>query len=109
MPNERELTKRAPILLRLEYCSGKAFDRCLKTIDLIRVIAGARFYPDGDPVALHLAGISGTPTVFRFPGYEGMRDSMPKGKDQTIGQSGDNGVSQVPAESLSQGLTRLTL
>jgi hypothetical protein len=108
-PNERERTKRALIHLRLEYGSGRAFDGSLKTIDLMRVIAGARFYPGGDSCALHLAGMAGTPTVSQVPAYDGMRDWMPKGKEQTIGQAGDNGVLQVPAESLSQGFTRLTL
>jgi ADP-heptose:LPS heptosyltransferase len=77
-PNERERSKLARVLSQLSQPPWKVFEGSLKLMDLVSVISGARAHLGGDSGALHLAVMTGIPTVSWFRQYEGMHDWMPK-------------------------------
>ena len=83
-PNQREKSKLSRILSHIPTQPWRVYDGTLNLMDLVSVIAGARVHFGGDSGALHLALMTGIPTVSWFRKYDGMTDWAPSGPQHMV-------------------------
>ena len=105
-PNARERSKLERLLARVNSPPWLVFPGTLGLLDLASVIAGAERHFGGDSGALHLALMTGVPTVSWFRRYEGMQDWLPTGKEHrtVLGEGSAEGVTDVSAVDLLAAL-----
>jgi len=76
--NERECVKLAQLLGRLDFTPYRVFAGGLGILELVAVLARSRLHLGGDSGGLHVAVMSGAPTVSWFRRYEGAVEWLPE-------------------------------
>jgi ADP-heptose:LPS heptosyltransferase len=78
-PNERERTKLAALLSRLSKQPWRVFPGDLNLVELADVIGRSRLHLGGDSGALHVALMTGVPTLSWWRDYPGRVEWQPRG------------------------------
>jgi ADP-heptose:LPS heptosyltransferase len=101
-PNERETSKLARLLGGLERPPWKVFNGTLTLLELAALIQRSALHIGGDSGALHVAWMTGVPTVSWFRRYDGMADWMPRGARHgtVIGEASAEGLQGIETNAL---------
>lgn len=104
-PNEREQQKLLDLLIQLDFRPWKTFPGTLNLIELTAFIQKAKVHLGGDSGALHLALMTGTPTLSWFQNHPSkINDWMPRGPNHraVIGETSRNGLLGIMDQDLLQ-------
>jgi ADP-heptose:LPS heptosyltransferase len=100
-PNERERSKLAALVAKLNFTPWKTFPGDLNLVELAEVMRRARLHLGGDSGALHVALMAGVPTFSWWRDYAGRVEWMPLGPQHTavVGRCGPQAIEGVDASS----------
>jgi ADP-heptose:LPS heptosyltransferase len=92
--NEREKNKMAALLASLDFQPWRAFSGDLDLLELAAIIKASRLHLGGDSGGLHVAWMTGVPTVTWFRHYDGLADWKPDGSLHCsfVGSRSDGGI-----------------
>lgn len=101
-PNQREKSKLKSLISKLAFLPENVFDGTLNLVELAGVISRARLHVGGDSGALHVALMTGVPTLSWFRKNEGMKEWIPKGHihRHVIGRESDNGLTGITLDNV---------
>lgn len=93
-PNERELNKLEALLSKVNARPWKVFDGTLSLLELAALIQRSDLHLGGDSGALHVALMTGTPTVSWWRDYKGRDEWMPVGDKHAafVGRETERGL-----------------
>jgi heptosyltransferase-3 len=101
-PNEREKSKLAALRKLLRFEPWRVFPGNLNLVELAAVIGRSRLHLGGDSGALHVALMTGTPTLSWWRNYAGRVEWMPPGPNSgaVIGEISPAGLQGVMVVAL---------
>jgi ADP-heptose:LPS heptosyltransferase len=100
--SEREKAKMAALLPRLDFTPWRVFSGDLDLLELAALIQRAAIHLGGDSGGLHVAWMTGVPTVTWFREYDGRADWQPVGEQHRslVGERQDTGIVGISTEGL---------
>jgi len=107
--NERERVKLRQLTSLLDFAPHRVFAGTLGLVELVAVLGMSRLHLGGDSGALHVAVMTGTPSVSWFRRYEGVWDWMPKGRiHRTLtGEQTEKGILGIEETPLLEAAKKL--
>jgi ADP-heptose:LPS heptosyltransferase len=95
--SEREKAKMAALLLQLNFTPWRVFSGDLDLLELAALVQRAAIHLGGDSGGLHVAWMTGVPTVTWFREYEGRPDWQPLGDQHRsfLGERQENGITGI--------------
>jgi ADP-heptose:LPS heptosyltransferase len=100
--SEREKAKMAALLLQLNFTPWRVFSGDLDLLELAALVQRAAIHLGGDSGGLHVAWMTGVPTVTWFREYEGRPDWQPLGDQHRsfLGVRQENGITGISNEEI---------
>lgn len=100
--SEREKAKMERLLPQLDFTPWRVFSGNLDLLELAALVQRAAIHLGGDSGGLHVAWMTGVPTVTWFREYEGRPDWQPTGErhHSLVGERQENGISGISTEHL---------
>jgi len=100
--SEREKAKMDALLSQLDFTPWRVFAGDLDLLELAALVQRASIHLGGDSGGLHVAWMTGVPTVTWFREYEGRPDWQPTGErhHSLVGERQENGISGISTEHL---------
>jgi ADP-heptose:LPS heptosyltransferase len=100
--SEREKTKMAALLPKLDFAPWRVFSGDLDLLELAALIQRAAIHVGGDSGGLHVAWMTGVPTVTWFREYDGRADWQPVGEHHRslVGERQVHGITGISTEDL---------
>lgn len=110
-PNDRERGKLDRLLKRLSRKPWKVFAGELGLLELAGVIQGSRLHLGGDSGAMHVAFMTGVPTVTWFRDYPNKVEWMPEGEHcrVVLGRDTPTGLQGITAADILAAVDSLSL
>lgn len=107
--NEREKTKMQELLAALDFRPWRVFAGNLDLLELAAIVQGSRLHLGGDSGGLHVAWMTGVPTVTWFRRYDGLSDWEPVGERHrsVVGERTDHGISGIDTAEILAGAAGL--
>lgn len=101
--NERERRKMSALLASLDFQPWRVFSGDLDLLELAAIVQASCLHLGGDSGGIHLAWMTGVPTVAWFRRYDGLADWQPAGPGHcsVIGQRTPEGLLGVETSSLA--------
>ena len=108
-PNDRECSKFEELLSHLNTRPWKAFPGTLSLVQLSGLISRSNLHIGGDSGALHVAFMTGVPTISWFRNYNNRTEWMPDGPmhRSVVGEESENGLQGIELEELVAGFNQL--
>ncbi|MEM9227025.1 MAG: glycosyltransferase family 9 protein [Verrucomicrobiota bacterium] len=108
-PNEREQGKLEELLKALPQPPAKVFPGHFNLIEFAALIQASRLHLGADSGAVHVALMTGCPTVSWFREYDGAVEWAPEGQEHFVayGQASDEGLKDVSVDELVSATERL--
>lgn len=96
-PSERERSKMKSLLASLDFCPWRVFAGDLGLLELAALVQSSHLHIGGDSGGLHVAWVTGVPTVTWFRRYDGLADWRPIGDlhRSVIGERTENGITGI--------------
>jgi ADP-heptose:LPS heptosyltransferase len=100
--SNREKAKMAALLPQLDFTPWRVFAGVLDLLELAGLIQCASIHMGGDSGGLHVAWMTGVPTVTWFREYDGRADWQPVGEQHRslVGERQEDGISGISTEGL---------
>jgi ADP-heptose:LPS heptosyltransferase len=100
--SDREKAKMAALLPKLDFKPWRVFSGDLDLLELAALIQRAAIHLGGDSGGLHVAWMTGVPTVTWFREYDGRADWQPVGEHHRslLGERQDHGITGISTEGL---------
>jgi ADP-heptose:LPS heptosyltransferase len=100
--NEREKNKMAALVAALDFQPWRVFAGDLDLLELAAVVQASCLHLGGDSGGLHLAWMTGAPTVTWFRRYEGLPDWQLQGHQHraVVGNRSDQGIVGIDSAAL---------
>jgi len=100
--SEREKDKMVDLLPQLDFVPWRIFSGDLDLLELAALIQRAAIHLGGDSGGLHVAWMTGVPTVTWFREYKGRADWQPLGElhRSLVGERRDDGIAGISTEEL---------
>lgn len=107
--SDREKAKMAALLPQLNFAPWRVFAGDLDLLELAGLIQRAAIHLGGDSGGLHVAWMTGVPTVTWFREYDGRADWQPVGEQHRsmVGERHDEGISGIFTEGLMAAVEEL--
>lgn len=107
--NERERTKMSALLGSLDFQPWRVFSGDLDLLELAAIVQTSRLHLGGDSGGLHVAWMTGVPTVSWFRRYEGLADWKPDGHlhREFVGSRSDSGILGLDNDAILQACSEL--
>jgi ADP-heptose:LPS heptosyltransferase len=107
--NERERLKLAGLIEQLSFVPYRVFAGDLGLLELLAILSVSRIHLGGDSGGLHVAVMSGAPTLSWFRDYEGAVEWMPSGGMHVVlsGQATSEGIKGIQHEMIVDGACRM--
>lgn len=101
-PNDRERSKLKRVLADVSMPPYRVFDGNLSLLELAAVISRSSMHLGGDSGALHVALMTGVPTVSWWRNYEGSDEWMPLGDEHRslIGKETPEGLEDIQSQDI---------
>jgi ADP-heptose:LPS heptosyltransferase len=95
--NEREKRKMSNLLRSLDFEPWRVFAGDLDLLELAAIIQSSCLHLGGDSGGLHVAWVTGAPTVTWFRDYDGLADWRPMGRLHwsVVGSRTENGIQGI--------------
>ncbi len=100
--NQRERDKLKLLLDQLDFAPHRTFAGTLNLVEMVAVLSMSRLHLGGDSGGLHVAVMTGTPSVSWFRRYEGATEWIPEGRQHRtlFGEVSEAGMEGIESESL---------
>ena len=100
--NNREKAKMSALLASLNFEPWRIFPGSLNLLEMAAIVQGSCCHIGGDSGGLHVAWMTGVPTVTWFRNYEGLADWRPVGPRHrsVIGERKQQGIAGIETRSL---------
>ena len=100
--SDREKAKMTSLLPQLDFTPWRVFAGDLDLLELAALIQRAAIHLGGDSGGLHVAWMTGVPTVTWFREYDGRADWQPVGEQHRslVGERQDTGIVGISTEGL---------
>jgi heptosyltransferase-1 len=100
--NDRETLKMAALVRQLDFRPMHVFEGSLSLADLVALLHGSLLHLGGDSGALHVAAMTGTPSVAWFRRYAGAISWLPEGENNRIlvGEATPSGLSSLSEQDV---------
>jgi hypothetical protein len=100
--SEREKAKMAWLLPQLDFTPWRVFPGDLDLLELAALVQRSAIHLGGDSGGLHVAWMTGVPTVTWFREYEGRPDWQPVGEHHRtlVGERQKNGIFGISTEKI---------
>jgi ADP-heptose:LPS heptosyltransferase len=100
--NERETTKMSALLATLNFQPWRIFAGELDLLELAALVQASDLHLGGDSGGLHVAWMTGVPTVTWFRRYDGLADWQPVGDRQrsVIGDRTPEGLTGISVHEI---------
>jgi ADP-heptose:LPS heptosyltransferase len=100
--SKREKAKMAWLLPQLDFTPWRIFPGDLDLLELAALVQRAVIHVGGDSGGLHVAWMTGVPTVTWFREYEGRADWQPVGEHHRtlVGERQENGIFGISTEKI---------
>jgi ADP-heptose:LPS heptosyltransferase len=107
--SEREKAKMAALLPSLNFTPWRVFSGDLDLLELAALIQRAAIHLGGDSGGLHVAWMTGVPTVSWFREYDGRADWQPVGEHHRslVGERQEQGITGISTEGLLAAVEEL--
>lgn len=101
-PNDRECSRFEELLSNLQTPPWKVFPGSLSLIQLAALISRSKLHIGGDSGAIHVAFMTGTPTLSWFRQYAGKVEWLPDGPNHrtAIGEASPSGLQGISIQDL---------
>ncbi|GAB4279735.1 MAG: putative lipopolysaccharide heptosyltransferase III [Opitutales bacterium] len=101
-PNDREREKLKSLLPLLMRRPEHVFDGTLNLVELTALISKSTLHIGGDSGALHVAAMTGMPTLSWFRNYEAIDEWKPEGTQHRalVGEASESGLVGIDADAL---------
>jgi heptosyltransferase-3 len=98
----REKAKMAALLPQLDFTPWRVFSGDLDLLELAALVQRAAIHLGGDSGGLHVAWMTGVPTVSWFREYDGRADWQPVGEHHRslVGERQEQGIAGISTENL---------
>jgi ADP-heptose:LPS heptosyltransferase len=109
--SEREQDKMKALLPRLDFTPWRVFSGDLDLLEFAAIVSHAVVHLGGDSGGLHVAWITGVPTVTWFRDYEGRVEWQPCGDlhCSMVGEVQERGIIGISTENLLSAVDRALL
>jgi ADP-heptose:LPS heptosyltransferase len=100
--NERETTKMSALLGTLDFQPWRVFSGDLNLLELAALVQASSVHLGGDSGGLHIAWMTGVPTVTWFRRYDGLADWQPVGDHHrsVVGERTPAGLAGISTSDL---------
>ena len=100
--NEREKSKMSALLATLDFQPWRVFPGNLDLLELAALVKASCLHIGGDSGGLHVAWMTGTPTVTWFRRYDGLADWRPVGNQHrdVVGERAPSGLEGIEISGL---------
>lgn len=107
--NERERRKMSALLTSLEFQPWRVFSGDLDLLELAAIVQASCLHLGGDSGGLHVAWMTGVPTVTWFRRYDGLADWQPMGPSHQslVGERTSSGLTGIETRSIIQSVRDL--
>lgn len=107
--NEREKSKMGQLLAALDFQPWRVFAGDLDLLELAAIVQASSLHMGGDSGGLHVAWMTGVPTVTWFRRYDGLADWQPVGDRHRsiIGDRTPGGLAGIAASDLVRDVEEL--
>lgn len=101
--NDREKAKMSALLASLDFQPWRVFAGDLDLLEFAAVVQASRLHLGGDSGGLHVAWMTGVPTVTWFRRYDGLADWQPAGPQHRslIGERTPEGLSGIRTSEIA--------
>ena len=108
--NGREKQKMQALLDSIDFHPWRVFAGDLDLLELAAIVQAGVLHIGGDSGGLHIAWMTGTPTVTWFRSYDGLPDWQPAGSTRRsfIGERTPSGLNGIDTRDLLNGVKELT-
>jgi ADP-heptose:LPS heptosyltransferase len=100
--NDREKSKMSALLALLDFRPWRVFAGNLDLLELTAIVQASCLHLGGDSGGLHVAWMTGVPTVSWFRRYDGLADWQPVGEGHRslIGERSDSGILDIKTSDI---------
>lgn len=107
--NEREKRKMSALVAALDFRPWRVFAGDLDLLELAAIVQDSRLHLGGDSGGLHVAWMTGVPTVTWFRRYAGLPDWEPVGPGHRshVGETTPNGLAGIEESAIIQSAADL--
>ena len=107
--NEREKSKMSALLATLDFQPWRVFPGNLDLLELAALVKASCLHIGGDSGGLHVAWMTGTPTVTWFRRYDGLADWQLSGQNDLslIGERTQEGLTGIHTSDIVEGIDGL--
>lgn len=108
-PTAREKAKLDALMRKLSFKPDCVFDGNLSLVELAALIKGSVLHMGADSGALHVALMTGVPTVSWFRDYLGIKEWAPEGENHVVlvGESSPRGLKNIAEDALINAVNQL--